>query len=48
MDDASLKAKFLQNLVSARPGTAQALADAVLSMGNRSARDIAAAIRALV
>jgi 2-methylcitrate dehydratase PrpD len=48
MDDASLKAKFLQNLVSARPGTAQALADAVLSMGNRSARDVAAAIRALV
>jgi 2-methylcitrate dehydratase PrpD len=48
MDDESLRRKFLQNLDTARPGTAEALADAVLSMSTRSAREIAAAIRQLV
>jgi hypothetical protein len=48
MDDGSLRRKFLQNLVAAKPGTAEALADAVLSMSNRSAREIAVAIRRLV
>jgi 2-methylcitrate dehydratase PrpD len=48
MDDASLRRKFLQNLAGAKPGTAEELADAILSMGQRSAKDVAGAIRRLV
>lgn len=48
MDDESLRRKFLQNLALANPGASEELAQVVLSMANRSARDVAAAIRKLV